>query len=430
MRDTQLGDHAFGEPTRPKRQSAAAAGPSGCCPATNPPPDLRGAGCRRRTQNSFRSLPALSRIGLFQNLRQPLTGIGIMVKRASAWAFAFCAVAGMAAAADTARRDVLDTPATKSPLAQRALLNGLARAGDRIVAVGQRGHVLYSDDGGKTWKQADVPLSSDLVAVAFPSAKTGWAVGHDGVVLRSTDSGASWVRLLDGRGAGRVMVEFYNREAKSAEPKFAAAAEEAKRFAAQGAENPFLDVWFENETTGYAVGAFGLILRTIDGGTTWEPLLHAVDNPKALHLYAVRGIGGDVYVTGEQGLVLKLDRQAGQFRLVETPYKGTLFGIVGNERALVVHGLRGTALRSTDGGRTWQPVETQLQVGLTGSTVSADGRIVIVSQAGHILVSDNDGASFRPAKVERPIPAAAVIATGKDSVVVAGPRGVQPQTLQ
>lgn len=340
------------------------------------------------------------------------------------------AVAIAARAADTRSRDVLDIPAAKSPLAQRALLNGLANAGQRIVAVGQRGHVLTSDDAGRNWKQAEVPLSSDLVAAAFPTATTGWAVGHDGVVLRSTDAGATWVRQLDGRQAGAAMVEHYGRQATPADPTMAVALEEAKKFAAQGAENPLLDVWFDNESTGYVVGAFGLILRTNDSGKTWQPLLHAIDNPKALHLYAVRGIAGEIYVAGEQGLLARLDRTSGKFHSIELPYKGTLFGVVGNAGVVLVHGLRGTALRSTDGGRSWQAVDTRLQVGLTGSTVAADGRIVIVSQAGHILVSSDDGASFKPAKVDRPIPAAAVIAAGRDAVVVAGPRGVALLPLQ
>jgi photosystem II stability/assembly factor-like uncharacterized protein len=353
-----------------------------------------------------------------------------MFKRALISALAATTFAGVALAATGGTRDVLDTPSVKSALASRSLLNGLALAGERIVAVGQRGHVLFSDDGGKTWKQAEVPLSSDLVAVSFPSAKTGWVVGHDGVILRTTDAGATWTRQLDGRKTGEAMVEFYAREAKPGDARTAAAAEEAKKFAVQGAENPFLDVWFENETNGIAVGAFGLAMRTRDGGASWEPLLHAIDNPKALHLYVVRGVGSDVYIAGEQGLMLKLDRASGEFRALELPYKGTLFGIVGNERAVLAHGLRGTALRSTDGGRTWQPVETRLQVGLTGSAVDKDGRIVVVSQAGHVLVSSDDGASFKAAKVERPIPAAAVIAGAKASVVVAGPRGVQSQILQ
>ena len=225
------------------------------------------------------------------------------------------------------------------------------------------------------------------------------------------------------------MVDYYSREANG-DSKRAALLEEAKRFAAQGAENPFLDVWFENETTGFVVGAFGLILRTTDGGANWEPWLHAVDNPKAFHLYSIRGVAGDVYIVGEQGLVLKLDRAAGRFRALDLPYKGTLFGVIGNARAVLVYGLRGTVLRSTDGGRSWQPVDTGLQVGLTSAAVDNDGRIIIASQAGHVLASRDDGTTFKPVQIERPIPAAAVISAAKDSIVVGGPRGVHSQSLK
>jgi photosystem II stability/assembly factor-like uncharacterized protein len=349
------------------------------------------------------------------------------------WALLASAVAGAAwaAAPDTGWRDVLDTPAVKTALAPRALINGVARAGERVVAVGQRGHVLLSDDQGKTWQQASVPSSADLVAVAFPTATQGWAVGHDGVVLRSTDAGSTWTRVLDGRSASALMVEYYKRAAASASDAKRAQAmvTEAERFAAQGTENPFLDISFEDANNGWLVGAFGLIFRTSDGGASWQPWLHATDNAKALHLYAVRAIGGEVYVAGEQGLLLKLDRATGQFRAIELPYKGTLFGIAGTPRGVVVHGLRGTVLRSADAGQSWQPVNTGLQVGLTGSNVGADGRIVIVSQAGHVLVSADDGASFTLAKVDKPTPAAAVTVIDKSTLVVGGPRGVVPQTL-
>src|SRR5262249_1628877 len=104
------------------------------------------------------------------------------------------ALGGAAVAAEPGWRDVLDTPAIQSARASRTLFNGLARAGDRIVAAGQRGQILYSDDSGQSWKQAAVPLAADLVAVAFPTAKQGWAVGHGGVILHSADGGATWTR--------------------------------------------------------------------------------------------------------------------------------------------------------------------------------------------------------------------------------------------
>ena len=330
-------------------------------------------------------------------------------------------VAGAATppAASGSWRDVLDTPAQRSALAASALLTGLARAGKRVVAVGQRGHILLSDDAGKSWQQADVPVSSDLVAASFANAESGWTVGHDGVILHSADAGRSWTRQLDGRTLGDVLVAYYT---KSGDAKWLA---EAKRFAAQGAENPFLDVWFDDARSGIVVGAFGLVLRTGDGGATWEPLMHATENPKSLHLYAVRRIGGELFIAGEQGLLLKLDRDGGRFAALTLPYAGTLFGLIGKDRVVVAHGLRGNVVRSGDGGQSWQSVPTGVGVGLTASAFDERGRMIIVSQAGHVLMSSDDGASFALVKVERPIPAAAVVSAGPGALVIAGPRGVQ-----
>ena len=328
-------------------------------------------------------------------------------------------VAGAWAVPDKSPRDVLDTPALTSPLATRALVNGLALAGHRVVAVGQRGHVLLSDDQGKSWQQADVPVSADLVAVSFPTAEQGWAVGHDAVVLHSGDGGRTWSRQLDGRTIGEALVKHYTA---SGDAKWLA---EAQRFAAQGAENPLLDVWFDDARNGIVVGAFGLVLRTADGGKTWEPLLHATDNPKALHLYAVRRVGGDLYIAGEQGLLLKLDRASGRFVAINTPYPGTLFGVVGNERVVMAFGLRGNVVRSADRGRTWTAVSTGVPVGLTAGTLDERGRIVLVSQAGHVLVSTDDGATFAPLKTERAQPAATVTPAGAGTLVLGGPRGIQ-----
>jgi photosystem II stability/assembly factor-like uncharacterized protein len=96
--------------------------------------------------------------------------------------------------------DVLDLPAVQSPLAAHALVYSLTRAGDRIIATGIRGHILYSDDFGHSWTQADsVPVRSALLDAHFPTPEKGWVVGHEGVILHSTDGGRNWVRQLDGR---------------------------------------------------------------------------------------------------------------------------------------------------------------------------------------------------------------------------------------
>jgi photosystem II stability/assembly factor-like uncharacterized protein len=328
-------------------------------------------------------------------------------------------------------QDVLDAPAMASELAAKGMINGLALAGQRVVGVGQRGHVVYSDDQGKSWRQAKVPVASDLVAVSFPTPRQGWAVGHDGVVLHSGDAGVTWTKQLDGRAAGEVMLAFYTAQAARSGGEAAAKwVAEAERFAAQGAENPFLDVWFADDKTGFVVGAFNLILRTTDGGKSWEPWLDRTANPQALHLYAIRPAGGDVYVTGEQGLVLRLDAAAGRFVALETPYKGSYFGLTGTQGAVIVFGLRGNAFRSTDGGRTWHKIDTGVQEGLTAAATVGDQGVILASQAGRLLVSTDGGERFSPLKLDRATPASAVQSLGTDAVVVAGARGVRVQPLR
>jgi len=105
--------------------------------------------------------------------------------------------------------DVLDLPARLSALAINSPLSGMARAGGRVIAVGQRGHILFSDDAGRHWLQAAVPVSADLTAVNFPTTTQGWAVGNDGVVLHSNDAGATWQKQLDGRQIGALLVKHY-----------------------------------------------------------------------------------------------------------------------------------------------------------------------------------------------------------------------------
>ncbi|HSV71972.1 MAG TPA: YCF48-related protein [Methylibium sp.] len=333
-------------------------------------------------------------------------------------------------AAATAFADRLDTPALPSPLAQRGLLNGMARAGERLVAVGERGHILWSDDLGATWLQAHVPVSVDLTAVYFPSALRGWAVGHDGVVLATRDGGRHWERQLDGRLAVQLMQTHYAAHPPpDISPEAMAALQaDVARMVEEGADKPFLDVWFENDSTGYVVGLFNLIFRTTDGGTTWQPLFDRTDNPQRLHLYAVRPAAGGLYVAGEQGLVLKFDPATQRFKALSVAYRGTFFGITAADDAVLVYGLRGHVFRSEDGGAHWQQVPTGVSVAITSATQLADGRTVLAGQDGQVLASTDGGRSFAPlARAARPV--SSIARAGATALAVAGPRGVLSLSL-
>ena len=283
---------------------------------------------------------------------------------------------------------MIDTPAVKSIAGPARPAHGLARAGDRIIAVGQRGHVLWSDNAGQEWQQAQVPVSSDLVAVTFASPAKGWAVGHDGVILHTADGGKSWQRQRDGRP--------------------------------DAADVPLLDVWFRDERSGYARGAFGTLLETQDGGATRQSAQERTDNPE--EDASLRG------ATGRRRPVDRgrarppdeaSDRASGRFVAVPLPYQGTLFGVTGTANAVVVHGLRGNELRSTDRGASWQAVPTGVQVGITASAVDAAGASCWPARPATSSSALTTAPASRRSPSSDPSPAAVLgAATGR--VLVAG----------
>ncbi len=330
--------------------------------------------------------------------------------------------------------DVIDTPAVESSLASKTLLNGITLAGRRIVCVGWRGHIIYSDDQGVKWFQASVPTSSDLVAVNFSSEQKGWAVGHNGIVLSSSNGGVTWQKIMDGNTAANVMLKYYTEHPPKVLPagyessdKFI---EEMKRFVKDGADKPFLDVFFENESTGYIVGAFNLIFKTSDGGKNWEPWYDRTENPGKLHFYAIRSIGRDLFIVGEQGMIQKYDRASERFRAVKSPYQGSYFGLAGTPDSLVIFGLRGNLFLSKDGGLRWKKIESGISVGLTGGTVAKDGETIVVSQTGHILLSHDKGLNFKVINKEINFPATAVLSLDGDKVAITGIAGVEIEKIK
>ena len=214
----------------------------------------------------------------------------------------------------------LTQPALVTPKALNAAMLSIAAAGQRLVAAGERGTILYSDDAGVTWRQASVPVGVSLTALQFVDARQGWAVGHPGVVLHSADGGATWSKQLDGIQAAALALR---AAADAAGPDQARALADAQHLVDDGPDKPFLDLYFDSARTGYVLGAYNLLFKTGDGGATWQPWQQHVANPKGLHLYGMRGAGGALYLVGEQGLLLRSTDQGASFNALATPYKGS-----------------------------------------------------------------------------------------------------------
>lgn len=322
----------------------------------------------------------------------------------------------------------INIAASPSKLGANSALLASAMAGSRIVAVGSRGMIIYSDDVGATWKQASVPAGSDLVSVSFPSAKQGWAVGHGGVVLHSVDGGSTWVKQLDGIQAADLAVRHYQA---STAPDAAALVEREKSLQAGGGTQPFLDVYFESDTTGFVVGTFNRIFRTEDSGKTWTPWMERTDNPGELHFYSIRGRAGTLYLTGEQGAVWRFDKASQRFVAAPTPYKGTLFGLVViDSDAVLAFGMRGSLYRSSDQGRNWEKVSLGTPAGITGGTVLPGGGILLTTQAGGVNISRDGGKHFQPVKTSRPMAYFGLAPMDDKKIVLVGAEGVRLESIQ
>lgn len=284
---------------------------------------------------------------------------------------------------------VLHTAAPRVAQPQRAWLLGVARAGSRLIAVGEHGVVVLSDDHGRRWRQATtVPVDATLTAVRFADAQVGWAVGHLGVVLHTRDGGEHWTRQMDGVALAPLAMAHARASGRSDDQA------DARRLADDGPDKPLLDLLVDDAQRLTVIGAFNLALRSVDGGSNWQVVSHRFHNPGNLHLYGIaRGPSG-AFAVGEQALLL---RQTGDdFKPLKSPYDGSLFGVLPTgPDSLLIHGLRGHAYVSFDGGASWSAAQLPGSgASLNGALHLSDGRVLLCDQAGNLFVSSDGGLRF------------------------------------
>jgi photosystem II stability/assembly factor-like uncharacterized protein len=257
-------------------------------------------------------------------------------------------------------------PAEHFSAAASTQILAATRAGKRIVTVGDHGVVLLSDDDGKTFRQARaVPVSSTLTAVSFADASTGWAVGHWGAILKTTDGGESWALQ---RSDNKV-------------------------------DQPLFSLYFKNPQEGWAVGLWSLMLHTTDGGATWSSVsLPPPPGAKKAdrNLYAVfADAKGSLFVACEQGRIIRSTDGGNSWTYVDTGYAGSFWsGVALQDGALLVGGLRGTIYRSADGGDSWQASKTSFKSSVTAMVQQPDKSVLAVGLDGVTLLSVDNGVSF------------------------------------
>ena len=277
-----------------------------------------------------------------------------------------------------------------APLAIRSLLLDGAAAGSRLVVVGERGHVLVSTDDGASWRQARVPVRALLTAIHMHDERTGWAVGHDAVILRTGDGGETWTLVHQ----------------------------------APEKELPLLDVWFRDDRTGFAVGAYGYFLATGDGGDTWTERSVGKDD---FHLNALVPAGARrLYIAAEAGVVYRSDDGGETWRELPSPYSGSWFaGLAFGEDELLLAGLRGHLFRSDDGGESWARVPTGTNATLTGAARLPSDRVAITGLEGAVLLSRDAGRSVSPKSLKSRAGVSTALPLADGGVLLVGEFGVR-----
>lgn len=260
---------------------------------------------------------------------------------------------------------LLQQPALKRAYASEEMLLAATRAGRRLIAVGDHGVVLLSDDEGKTYRQAKaVPTRATLTAVSFADAMNGWAVGHWGAIMHSADGGETWTLQRSDTSVDR----------------------------------PLFSTYFADAEHGLAVGLWSLLLSTADGGKTWNEVKLSAppEGGKAdrnlFALFANRK--GAIFIAAEKGTVLRSEDRGASWSYLNTGYKGSFWsGCALADGTLLVGGLRGTIYRSSDDGRTWNAAASGTQSSITG-LVEDGGKVHAVGLDGVHRVSSDGGMSF------------------------------------
>lgn len=336
----------------------------------------------------------------------------------------------IAVQAQAAFEDPLDAQSVMMSNESKRPAQSAAKAGKRLVVVGARGLIIISDNNSDTWSQRIAPAQSDLLAVCFPNAKEGWAVGHEGIVLHSKNSGENWEKQFDGRLVKKKFELFYGDKAKAGDLNAKAALDKIARSFTGEPALPFLDVWFEDSLSGFAVGSYGLIIGTKDGGKTWEPWIDRIDNDEMLNLNAIRGIDGDLFIAGERGATFRLNRSTQRFEKVDTGYAGSFFGLVGSKAIILAYGLRGAVYRSENRGKSWEIVPVKSKASITaGGILGDDGGFVLIDVAGEILRADAKGKEFAVKKTNATARLTGVIQLSKTKLLITTTDGVLVESI-
>lgn len=299
-------------------------------------------------------------------------------------------------------------PASSADL--RSTLHAVAVSGNgkTMLAVGERGTLLRSADGGKAWTAVYSLPGITLRAVALTDdGMVALAVGDAGKILRSGDGGQTWPDVIDVAPSRLNSVSFAANAnvalASGNEGTLLRSDDLGKSWRKSGDTPP--NATFHAAAVApdgriaLAAGAGRLLLRSEDAGANWSAVTGAF--PSWLQSVAIARDGQHALVAGPSGF-LRRSADAGKTwqSVVSGRSASALFSVAlsTNGRIALAAGTQGTLLRSDDGGESWSDVLTPSRPTLRSVAISADGLVALAAgDNARLLRSDDYGRTWAAA---------------------------------
>ncbi len=235
------------------------------------------------------------------------------------------------------------------------------------------------------------PLAAHSLLTDAVKTEAGYvAVGQRGHILLSKD-GRDWEQVPVPVNTTLTSVHFTNGQhgwAGGHDATILRTRDGGRSWEVQQYDPPLelsvLDILFVNEHRGYAIGNFGYYLYTADGGETWE---EGLVNEDETHLHAItRAPNGDLYIAGEFGQVYRSDDGGESWEKFETDYGGSYFTVLATDRdTVIVAGLRGNAFVTRDQGQNWERLDLGAQYSIYGGYVVNPELALLVGENARVI---------------------------------------------
>jgi photosystem II stability/assembly factor-like uncharacterized protein len=287
-------------------------------------------------------------------------------------------------------------PALQLPLSNKAVMLDLETHKANVFAVGERGIILRSTDEGASWEQLDSPIDVTLTGISFSSEKEGWIVGHESTILHSVDGGATWA------------INRYQPE----EEKF------------------YMSVNFVNPQLGYVLGTDGELWVTEDSGKTWEVTILSVEEWYQNHLFAIEKLGKTALVAAERGGVFYSEDGLTDWQAVPSPYEGSFFGVNVIANQYLIFGMSGHLYLINPSSLEWTKINTATDQFLLDSVATADNQLaLVVGRGGVILVLNEKGELVKKIEDSSRVDYTAVAILGESVYLASMAGGVRTMPL-